>query len=81
MKILFTASEGAPFIKTGGLCDVAGALPKSLNGLKHDWRVIMPLYEDIPAEYRQTMRFLGSTFVDLSWRRQYLGVFGYTIAT
>ncbi len=79
MKILFTASEGAPFIKTGGLGDVAGALPKALNGLKHDCRVIMPLYEEIPAEYRQTMRFLGSTFVDLSWRRQYLGVFEYTI--
>lgn len=79
MKILFTASEAAPFIKTGGLGDVAGALPKALNGLKHDCRVIMPLYEEIPSEYRQTMRFVGSTFVDLSWRRQYLGVFEYTI--
>lgn len=79
MKILLTASEGAPFIKTGGLGDVIGALPKALNGLKNDCRVIMPLYEEIPDEYRQTMRFLGSTFVDLSWRRQYLGVFEYAI--
>lgn len=79
MKILLTAAEGSPFVKTGGLGDVVGALPKALNNLKNDCRVIMPLYEEIPEEYRQTMRFLGSTFVDLSWRRQYLGVFEYTI--
>lgn len=79
MKILFTAAESAPFIRTGGLGDVAGALPKALSDRGNDCRVILPLYEEIPAEYRQTMRFLGSTFVDLSWRRQYCGVFEYTI--
>lgn len=78
MKVLFTASEAAPFIRTGGLGDVAGALPKSLCDLGNDCRVILPLYEEIPSEFRQTMRFLGSTFVDLSWRRQYCGVFEYT---
>lgn len=78
MKILFAASEAAPFIRTGGLGDVAGALPKSLCSLGNDCRVILPLYEEIPSEFRQTMRFLGSTFVDLSWRRQYCGVFEYT---
>ncbi|MEG1613501.1 MAG: glycogen synthase GlgA [Clostridia bacterium] len=79
MKILFTVSEASPFIRTGGLGDVAGALPKALADLGNDCRVVMPLYEEIPTEYRQTMRFLGSTFVDLSWRRQYCGVFEYTI--
>lgn len=78
MKILFTASEALPFIRTGGLGDVAGALPKTLCEMGHDCRVILPLYEEIPAEYRQTMRFVGSTFVDLSWRRQYCGVFEYS---
>jgi glycogen/starch synthases, ADP-glucose type len=79
MKILYTASEAAPFIRTGGLGDVMGALPAAVAELGNECRVVLPLYEEIPAEFRQTMRFLGSTFVDLSWRRQYCGVFEYTI--
>lgn len=42
MKILFVASEAAPFARTGGLGDVAGALPKAFNKLGHDARVIIP---------------------------------------
>lgn len=79
MKILYVASEARPFVKTGGLGDVMGALPKTVASMKNDCRVIIPLYEEIPQEYRQTMRFVGSTYVDLSWRRQYLGVFEYTM--
>ena len=79
MKILYVASEARPFVKTGGLGDVMGALPKTVASMKNDCRVIIPLYEEIPQEYRQTMRFVGSTYVDLSWRRQYLGVFEYTV--
>lgn len=75
MNILFAASEAMPYIRTGGLGDVAGALPKALNGLGNDCRVIIPLYANIPANFRQTMKFLGSTFVTLSWRKQYCGVF------
>jgi starch synthase len=75
MKILFTASEAAPYIRTGGLGDVAGSLPQALNSLGNDCRVIIPLYQGIPAEFRQTMKFLGSTFVTLSWRKQYCGIF------
>ncbi|MDR2635079.1 MAG: glycogen synthase GlgA [Clostridiales bacterium] len=75
MKILFAASEAVPFKKTGGLADVAGALPKELNALGHDARVIMPLYEDIPYHFRDIMVFKGSTFVELAWRKQYCGVF------
>ena len=76
MKILFVASEAAPFARTGGLGDVAGALPKAFNKLGHDARVIIPYYkEEIKDSFKSGMRFLGSTYVDLSWRRQYVGVY------
>lgn len=45
MKILFVSSEVSPFAKTGGLADVAGALPKALRKIGHDVRIIMPLYQ------------------------------------
>ncbi|MFW5779867.1 MAG: glycogen synthase GlgA [Bacillota bacterium] len=75
MKILFATSEAEPFIRTGGLGDVSGALPAALAKEGQDIRVIMPLYERIPMKYRQTMEFLGSTIVTLGWRQQYAGVF------
>ena len=79
MKILFVASEAAPFIRSGGLGDVAGALPKAFNKAGHDCRVIIPFYkEEIRSELQSNFRYLASTFVDLSWRRQYCGVFEAT---
>ncbi len=79
MKILYATSEAAPFARSGGLGDVAGALPKTLNDLGNDARVVMPFYkEEINSAYIDGMRFIGSTFVDLSWRRQYCGVYEAT---
>ena len=51
MKVLFISTEVDPFIKTGGLADVAYALPKALKALGVDVRIIMPKYEDISQNY------------------------------
>lgn len=75
MKILFAASEAYPFVRTGGLGDVASALPIALGKEKTDIRVILPLYEDIPSKFRDGMVFLGSAMVWLGWRQQYAGLF------
>ena len=77
-KILFVASEAAPFIATGGLAEVIGSLSKALaKEDRYDVRVIIPLYQDIKKEYRKDFRFIGNIFVPLSWRNQYCGIFEY----
>src|SRR3989442_635583 len=53
LNILFCAAEMAPFVKVGGLADVAGALPKALRQLGHDIRVIMPAYGQINRDAHQ----------------------------
>lgn len=52
LKILFVTSELSPLISTGGLAEVAGALPRALRARGHDVRVVMPFYRSIPEEYR-----------------------------
>ena len=76
-KILFLAGESAPFIRTGGLGDVAGALPATLNALGADARVMLPLYMDIPQDFKNAMKYIGSVYVTLAWRYQYCGLFSY----
>ena len=75
LKILFAASEADPFVKSGGLGDVAASLPKALKKRGNDIRVIIPLYYDIDWNYRRNMKYVGSVYVPLGWRRQYCGVF------
>jgi starch synthase len=75
MKILFASSEVDPFVKTGGLADVAGSLPRALHKNGLDVRVVMPKFKQIPAQYVERMRFLGHVEVDLVWRRQYCGIY------
>ena len=74
MKILFAASECVPFIKTGGLADVVGALAPVLAAQGNDVRVMLPLYGQIPEEYVKDMTHVIDFEVQLGWRRQYCGI-------
>ena len=75
MKILYASSEAYPFAMSGGLADVAGALPKVLRRRLVGCRVVMPLYSSVPDELRSEMKFITSITVPVSWRRQYCGIF------
>lgn len=77
MKIMYVTSECAPFVKTGGLGDVAGSLPKALAAKGHDVRVFCPLYSAISQEWREKFYYLKNAYVRLGWRNQYCGVFRY----
>ena len=74
MKISFTASECVPFVKTGGLADVVGALGPVLAGQGHDVRVILPLYSAIAPKWQEKLEYLLDFEVQLGWRRQFCGV-------
>ena len=73
MKILYAASEAAPYAKSGGLADVAGALPKALVRDGIDCRVIMPLYGDL--KFKDTLTYVTNFSVPVGWRSQYCGLF------
>ncbi len=64
-NILFVASECYPFIKTGGLADVVGALPKMFDKNQFDVRVVIPNYKCIPWEYRQKFQYVHSFYMDM----------------
>ena len=73
-KVLFVASEGVPFIKTGGLADVVGSLPKCYNKEEYDVRVILPKYMCMKEEWKNKMNYVTHFYMDLAWRSQYVGV-------
>ena len=73
-KILFAASEAVPFIKTGGLADVVGSLPKYFDKEKYDVRVMIPKYMCIRQELREKMQFVDKFYVKMNWRTQYVGI-------
>ena len=74
-KILLAASEAVPYIKTGGLADVVGALPKYFDKNEYDVRVVIPKYLCIPPEKLQGFEKIAECEVSLNWRRQYAGIF------
>ena len=73
-KILFVASEGVPFIKTGGLADVVGSLPKELDKEYYDVRVIMPKYSCMKQEMKDKMEYVTHFYMDFHWKSEYVGV-------
>ena len=75
-KILFVASESVPFIKTGGLADVVGSLPKSFPKEEFDVRVVIPNYTCIPWEYRSDFKYITHFYMDLGQvsGSEYVGV-------
>lgn len=76
MNILFLTSEASPFAKSGGLGDVAGALPKELSRDKANRVcVMMPYYSFIKSNPPEYTEYIGSLYVPLSWRNAYAGVF------
>ena len=74
MNVLFAASEARPFIASGGLADVIGALPKALNKADCNCRVILPFYSDIPDKFRENVEKIAEFKVWLGWRNLYCGL-------
>ncbi len=75
MKVLYAASEALPFIASGGLGDVAGSLPQALRKRLIGCRVVLPMYDTIKQELKDTMKFITHISVPVAWRRQYCGIF------
>lgn len=74
MNILYCTAEAFPFIKTGGLADVAGSLPLEIKSQGEDIRVVLPLYSHIPYEYKKDMKYIGYFYVDLGTCHEYAGI-------
>lgn len=74
IKILFAASEAVPFIKTGGLADVVGSLPKYFDQDQYDVRVMIPKYLCMKPEFREKMKFVDKFYTQMNWRSQYVGI-------
>ncbi|EOS60545.1 glycogen/starch synthase, ADP-glucose type [Firmicutes bacterium M10-2] len=67
-SILMVASEGLPFIKTGGLADVIGSLPAALSDLGHEVKVVMPLYKKIADKYMNDLFFTAEYTVSINYQ-------------
>ncbi len=74
-KILFAASESVPFIKTGGLADVVGSLPKNFNKDEFDVRVVLPKYACMKEEWKEKLIYKTNFFIDYNWKSRYVGIF------
>ncbi len=76
-KILFVASEAVPFIKTGGLADVVGSLPKCFDKTYYDVRVMIPKYLCIKQEWRDKMNYVSHFYMDYMGQSRYVGILEY----
>lgn len=76
-KILFVASEAVPFIKTGGLADVVGSLPKCFDKEHFDVRVMIPKYLCIKESWREKMTFIDKFYMDYLGQSRYVGILEY----
>lgn len=74
-KILFVASEGVPFIKTGGLADVVGSLPKCIDKEYFDVRVILPKYTCMSQKMKDLLQYKTNFYMDFHWKNEYVGIF------
>lgn len=74
LHIAFASAEAAPFVKTGGLGDVAGSLPHALKAAGADVVVFVPRYDTIAQEYKDRMEHLCDFYVPLGWRNEYCGL-------
>lgn len=74
-NILFVASEAVPFIKTGGLADVVGSLPKFFNKDEFDVRVILPKYLCMPWHFTSQLEFMSYFYMDFAGSSKYVGIF------
>ena len=79
MKIAMAAAECTPFVKTGGLADVMGALPKALAELGHEVIVVLPKYTLIPGEYETDFKFREEIEVPFKGRRKKYKIFDYQL--
>lgn len=74
MQIVFASAECAPFVKTGGLGDVAGSLPAALVHAGAEVIVMVPKYATIKDEYKSQMEHFSDFYVSLGWRNEYCGL-------
>lgn len=73
-NILFVASEAVPFIKTGGLADVVGTLPKKIDKEYYDVRVIIPKYSCMHQDMKDKMEYVTHFYMDFHWKSEYVGI-------
>lgn len=72
---MFASSECVPFIKTGGLADVVGSLPKDFDKEKYDCRVVLPKYMCMKQEWVERLEYITNFYMDFAGENRYVGIF------
>ena len=76
-NILFASSECVPFIKTGGLADVVGSLPKYFDKKKYDVRVVLPKYACMHQKWKDQLEYVDHFYMNLAGEDRYVGILKY----